>query len=1021
MPVPSSYSNRLKCLAFVTPGKLYLTADGFCNDEYNGHLVSVENGFVNMFITQNADTSFVNETSQRFWIGANNITGSGWKNTDGSDATYKHWASDEPKNLTGSNGCVSVDLKGLWYNDDCFTNYPYVCGILDLGVPSTTTSTGVTTQESVTTSPREETSVFNRYSKRWRCLAFVSPEKPYLIADAFCNGEYNQHLVSIKNAYDNIFIASVAYSSFVDKPFKRYWIGRNNISETGWSNIDGSNTNYSNWASGEPASSTEINGCISVDLGGNHIWNEHHYYRNYNRSNKYYNTYDNHKYYASYNNHNAFYDFHNYNTFHNIHKYHDSYDNYNHNASHDFHKHHDNYKHYNIYTFHIHKYYTSHDNHNYNTSHDIYKHHDNYKYYVSYNLHKYHNVYTLHIHKHYLYKSHDVYMHNRCTYIDIYNALQEILELGIFDYRDGIPINTVVFTGAKINSTDDTTSIQEVTNELIANGSTVTVVLIDPNADPTNYTQIDGLNVITWTKPDTLIENILKNMTCGGDCPVYHPCKTWISFAQDYSNTLSPSDFQTQINFISDAIGKAGDAVFGQQTSKLNLWIGVNNTNGAGWKNVDDGSDTTYFDWGNGEPNNSTGNYDRCVSMNLTGLWHSEDCTKQYYFFCGVPEASSYTTPQYSTPSGATSLPSLCHSYIPFAVDISSDVYDGLYNPLRDFLLIYFIKQLFPFNLQPSPMLAFTNETSFSMVPDSTDELLAYTSAILNDRGSEPSNLSLAFNTLTELGIFDYKDGIPINSVLFIGNGNISDSDIPKVQNYVNFLTNNGSTVTVVLVNREIDQTDLKKIKGISILLWDHNPFALISSIGKNLKCGGGDTVYHPCKTWVSFVPDYSNSLSSKEFSTQMSFVSTAIGQINHPERIQVAESVGSMLSSWDEPMSIASIQDALSDYPQDQSMIFSLKESLEQLFQDGDGVQRSIGTLVFVSDTSTPGNYEGAEDVAQLLKNSGYKLTFILMGPNVDESKLTKYTTNFIYWRNLSNPQPENWDQVKLGAYGCD
>ncbi|KAE9546616.1 hypothetical protein FO519_010172, partial [Halicephalobus sp. NKZ332] len=115
---------KSKCLAFVTPGKLYLTADSFCTDEYNGHLISVENAFENFLIAQIADSSFVNETSQRYWIGANNIEGPGWTNIDGSNVTYFDWAPGEPADSTG---CVSVDLKGLWYNDDCFSNYGYVC------------------------------------------------------------------------------------------------------------------------------------------------------------------------------------------------------------------------------------------------------------------------------------------------------------------------------------------------------------------------------------------------------------------------------------------------------------------------------------------------------------------------------------------------------------------------------------------------------------------------------------------------------------------------------------------------------------------------------------------------------------------------------------------------------------------------------------------------------------------------------------------------------------------------------
>ena len=98
----------------------------------------------------------MNETSQRFWIGTNNVGGTGWTNIDGSNVTYFNWASGEPKNVTG-NGCVSVDLKGLWYNDDCFTTYPYVCEVPEVGpAPTTTSKTTVPTTPTVAETTEEE-------------------------------------------------------------------------------------------------------------------------------------------------------------------------------------------------------------------------------------------------------------------------------------------------------------------------------------------------------------------------------------------------------------------------------------------------------------------------------------------------------------------------------------------------------------------------------------------------------------------------------------------------------------------------------------------------------------------------------------------------------------------------------------------------------------------------------------------------------------------------------------------------
>ncbi|KAE9547101.1 hypothetical protein FO519_009688 [Halicephalobus sp. NKZ332] len=140
----------------TSPGSLFLTADAFCNSNYNGHLISIPNAFVNTFIAQTIDLSNTNETFSRYWIGVNDIAGTGWTNIDdGSNITYFDWAPGEPSNLTGSNGCVSVDLKGLWHNDDCFTNYSFVCEVPELGATSTTPSTETTTKVGTTTSAND--------------------------------------------------------------------------------------------------------------------------------------------------------------------------------------------------------------------------------------------------------------------------------------------------------------------------------------------------------------------------------------------------------------------------------------------------------------------------------------------------------------------------------------------------------------------------------------------------------------------------------------------------------------------------------------------------------------------------------------------------------------------------------------------------------------------------------------------------------------------------------------------------
>ena len=232
-------------------------------------------------------------------------------------------------------------------------------------------------------------------------------------------------------------------------------------------------------------------------------------------------------------------------------------------------------------------------------------------------------------------------------------------------------------------------------------------------------------------------------------------------------------------------------------------------------------------------------------------------------------------------------------------------------------------------------------------------------------------------------------------------------------------ITANGNTITVVLANPDLDPVSLQNFKNINVVQWSDDSTELLGNIRKNMKCGGGNPVYHPCKTWISLVPDYSQILSETNYNTQIAFVQSEIGKINRPDRIQLLNSG----NDWNNDRNIDSIISMVnSGYSGSQ---FSLKDNLGVLYDTYRSRNRTefeppFVALVFIPTTATYENYGGADDTVQKLKAAGFQLTFFLLGPDTDEHKLTNYTTNFVYWRNMSNPQPENWDQVRLQAYGC-
>ena len=74
-------------------------------------------------------------------------------------------------------------------------------------------------------------------------------------------------------------------------------------------------------------------------------------------------------------------------------------------------------------------------------------------------------------------------------------------------------MNTVIFAGSALDG-EKVTTAQDSVNTLAANGNTVTVVLVDPNIDQTNYKKVTGLNIVVWSDAATTISNIEANMKC---------------------------------------------------------------------------------------------------------------------------------------------------------------------------------------------------------------------------------------------------------------------------------------------------------------------------------------------------------------------------------------------------------------------------------------------------------------------------------------------------------------------------
>ena len=179
---------------------------------------------------------------------------------------------------------------------------------------------------------------------------------------------------------------------------------------------------------------------------------------------------------------------------------------------------------------------------------------------------------------------------------------------------------------------------------------------------------------------------------------------------------------------------------------------------------------------------------------------------------------------------------------------------------------------------------------------------------------------------------------------------------------------------------------------------------------------------YLSCENWILFSADTSQALPSQAFQNQLAFIANNVHHVKHPKMLNY-NGGSEIIVSWMNNLSIRQIQDQIFATRQDSSQPFNLRSILSKILASIEGITLPTSTpievIVFITDTSSD-SISGADEYAMQLKNNGVKLTFILMGLNVDQSTLTNLTTNFIPWTDLSAATPDNWENAYLGTYGC-
>uniref|UniRef100_A0AC34RS59 Uncharacterized protein n=1 Tax=Panagrolaimus sp. JU765 TaxID=591449 RepID=A0AC34RS59_9BILA len=200
------------------------------------------------------------------------------------------------------------------------------------------------------------------------------------------------------------------------------------------------------------------------------------------------------------------------------------------------------------------------------------------------------------------------------------------------------------------------------------------------------------------------------------------------------------------------------------------------------------------------------------------------------------PTAPIATTPVAATGSTTAYFINPCFGYIPFSFDVSQQVSATKFAELKDFLINQFLKKIFPPRIPPTYFSIFTNNVdSFRLQPD-VDTIIGIVNRTTQESVSN-SNIKLPLGNFVSKNVVGLgaDDLMPVNTVVFTGSA-LSNSDLTVFSNYATNLTSNGNTLTIVLLESTIDQTNYRRFPNIKLVVWS-DPFSTLSKIRENMQC----------------------------------------------------------------------------------------------------------------------------------------------------------------------------------------
>uniref|UniRef100_A0A914QLF7 VWFA domain-containing protein n=1 Tax=Panagrolaimus davidi TaxID=227884 RepID=A0A914QLF7_9BILA len=382
-----------------------------------------------------------------------------------------------------------------------------------------------------------------------------------------------------------------------------------------------------------------------------------------------------------------------------------------------------------------------------------------------------------------------------------------------------------------------------------------------------------------------------------------------------------------------------------------------------------------------------------------------------------------------SKPTDPTSTPKLgsyypCQNWITVLTDNSNKLSRTQFQEQLTFIKSIFGQTTHPERIRYGTYNVFIGNLVYPWDPNNDQDGLQNAVSNTNQTREEPDILK-AIKLLA--AVQNQNQTTPDSTLIFVTDTSNPNKIDQAVDLYNRVLKNIGIKLTFILTGEYAVANALSAFTDALIYDWrdiEASQQPLEWDISQAFRCTqqtipppSSMMPYIPCQSWITFAYDDSIVLPYSNFLKQLLFISSAIGNITHAERIS-AVGIYSEPIPWNSGETISQIQGAIDSVPQ--LGAYSLRLQFTAILTNMITAQTGntpIAAIIFVPNTSNSA-LVGASTVFNQLTN--VRITFVLLGTYPDQSKLTKFSSNFITWKDFSQPQPDNWNNIYYAAYGC-